>query len=203
MQHVDMLSRLHEPRQTGVAVQGLPDSPETVTAAADGARDGQPTRGARDGQPVPGPPADTVTAAAARCPAQRPGTERPIIACAVTGLCDPGERGPLSADGTPGQLRAAEETDGDSTVTGPRGGTPAPSAPNPDSDEQPKMGPEEAREVNLAVADFLVQLSLKPESLVWYQKHDRNCRAIAHYLNHGKVAPICTTVFEKKTCDDF
>ena len=45
---------------------------------------------------------------------------------------------------------------------------------------------EGAREVNLTAADLLVQLSLKPESLVWYQKHDRNCRAIAHFLNHGK-----------------
>lgn len=224
MQHVDMLSRLHEPLRTGGAVQDFSDSPEIVTAAAE-AGGGRGTR-----QPVPGPPADAVAAvaglpgrplevqrpagdcapspaagppadavaaaAAGSLPVRPPPTVPPTEACAVTGLWDPGERGPLSTDGTPGQLRAGDETGGDATRIGPPGGTPAPTA-------QPKMGPEGAREVNLAVADFLVQLSLKPESLVWYQKHDRNCRAIAHYLNHGKWPRFTPPYLKRETRDDF
>lgn len=62
---------------------------------------------------------------------------------------------------------------------------------------------ETAREVNLTFDDTLVKLSLKPESLAWYQRHDKNCRAIAHRLNHGKWPRFASPVLRRQRIADF
>ena len=61
----------------------------------------------------------------------------------------------------------------------------------------------EVREVNLTAADFLVQSPLKPDALLWYQKHDRNCRAIAHRLNHGKWPRFAPPHLKREPAENF
>ena len=63
--------------------------------------------------------------------------------------------------------------------------------------------PEEAREVNLTTADSLMQFPLKPDALLWYQKHDRNCRAIAHRLKHGKWPRFAPPALKREPADCF
>ena len=60
-----------------------------------------------------------------------------------------------------------------------------------------------AREVNFTTADFLLQFPLKPDALLWYQRHDRNCRAIAHRLNHGKWPRFAPAVLKREPSDRF
>ena len=51
--------------------------------------------------------------------------------------------------------------------------------------------------------DFVAQMSLTRESLIWYQKHDRDCRAIAHRLRHGKWPRSTPVQLRRERIDEF
>ena len=60
----------------------------------------------------------------------------------------------------------------------------------------------EVREINFT-ADTLAGNSLKPDALKWYQRHDRNCRAIAHRLNHGKWPRFAPPALKREPAAEF
>ena len=239
MQHVDMLSRLHEPRQTGraAAVRDVPPGdradrpdrdPVVGAAAGGGGREfwRHETPPGSSAGPAEGPSVTAVSGLSAEAPPPRLASWP-----AVSPPCDPGDRDSRDSPWDPGDRDSRDspwdpgdwdsrdspcDPGGRDSPCGP-GGRDSPCDPGgrdsrsvggpslepaqardmrgncdmlgpavTESDRLTTAEPEGAREVNLTAADFLVQLSLKPESLVWYQKHDRNCRAIAHLLNHGK-----------------
>ena len=114
-------------------------------------------------------------------------------------LASTGRSGPI---GTPTGARAAEVTDGDAlddVLDAHSSQTKRVSAPQR-GDNTDREG---AREVNVTATDRYVQLPLKPEALRWYQRHDRNCRAIAHRLNHGKWPRYAPPYLKRQPADSF
>ena len=183
MQHVDMLSRLHEPQGSGDSDVDLRDAEDEVPNARETAGPTVVSNASGGGGLSAAAPTESRDdPPAASCSGRSP--ETPEAGRRGVALnCDPDVRdpappgGPLTghADGERGNVRANAS-----------GAVADAMQPSRAAARGSNTEPEGAREVNLTAADLLVQLSLKPESLVWYQKHDRNCRAMAHYLNHGK-----------------
>ena len=48
-----------------------------------------------------------------------------------------------------------------------------------------------------------MQMSLSRESVVWYQKPDKDCRSIAHRLRHGKWPRFTPVSLRRETIDEF
>ena len=109
---------------------------------------------------------------------------------------------PVGPDRDPTGARAAEVTDGDAlddVLDAHSSQTKRVSAPQR-GDNTDREG---AREVNVTATDRYMQLPLKPEALRWYQRHDRNCRAIAHRLNHGKWPRYAPPYLKRQPADSF
>lgn len=195
MQHVDMLSRLHEsagdteadcqvPRDDSSGGAGL--SPRCSTPASQPSRDGR----GRPGELAVTGAAGQISGAGApgggprsllRRPPGRP--PEPVSSGRAAATAAPAPAADVQVDAP-----AEGAVDGQVDVEASR------------LDQEVSEG---AREVNLTAADFLVQQTLKPESLVWYQKHDRNCRAIVHRLNHGKWPRFANRALRREPVEDF
>ena len=63
--------------------------------------------------------------------------------------------------------------------------------------------PQGVREINLIPADFLTQLSMGRDSLIWYQRHDKDCRSIAHRLRHGKWPRFTPVSLRRERIEEF
>ena len=64
-------------------------------------------------------------------------------------------------------------------------------------------GKSQAGEINLISPDFLGQISMEKESLIWYQKHDNICRSIAHRLRHGKWPRSAPVSLRRERVEEF
>ena len=187
MAHVDALSRLHEPN-------GPQYQPSTVPASG-AATPGEETppafAGPREGAPL------AVEDAAGRAPrtAADAAGSAPRSAAAAAGSA------PRPAAGGP-DVRVVRPADAQPRGGG-KGGTSAASGINKQSDGSSAEEIYGAREVNFTTADFLLQSPLKPDAVSWYQRHDRNCRAIAHRLNHGKWPRFASPVLKRESADRF
>lgn len=60
----------------------------------------------------------------------------------------------------------------------------------------------EAR-VNLVAGPSLAKLDLDRESIVWYQKHDKDCRALAHYIKYQKWPKFCSPSLKRHPVENF
>ena len=53
------------------------------------------------------------------------------------------------------------------------------------------------------VDDTVPIMSRGREEILWYQKHDRNCRAIVHGLKHGKWPRFCPPILKREKVESF
>ena len=54
-----------------------------------------------------------------------------------------------------------------------------------------------------AVGTTLTRLSLDRDSIRWYQKHDKDCRALVHNLKHKKWPKFCSPVLKRQDISKF
>ena len=186
MAHVDALSRLHESDDPLVQPATVQESEGTVP---DGGAEGAPVAAHVTDVPVMTPRSDAVLRRRVTdVPVMTPRSDAGLQAPGLTSrqVCS----GSLSGDDVTNDSHAFTAPDPDGvrvSVSGSsEGGTGATDVPT------------EAREVNLTTADFLLQFPLKQDALIWYQRHDRSCRAIAHYLNHGKWPRFASPVLKRE-----
>ena len=60
-----------------------------------------------------------------------------------------------------------------------------------------------AVEVNTVIADCLIDIGLEPDALIWYQKHDTYCRALAFRISRGKWPRYCPPTLKRENVDRF
>lgn len=179
MQHVDMLSRIHDTELSEfdpASVNVSPISPRSPQAL------GEPSARANVEPPAPTPalpaperPLPSPGEAVQELQNSDPAVEPPAVAGSLT---HHGASAQSDADPHPGQEQSRSDSGGPPLEKG-------------------------AREVNSVAADSLVQYPLKPESLVWYQRHDRNCRSIAYHLKHGKWPQYTPPYLKRFPISDF
>ena len=226
MQHVDMLSRLHADNEADSRQR-----PESGEARGPGCETEPcvsplPRRSRSSGANVPTGAGGLERGSAAVIADRRPPASGSSVLSAPGRLqtADGGDPGAQlhscqseRSDLDPAGVRRTDITDSDAPPNGND-----PQSPNIERKERADLGEtnrgsasrcgdaqfsrngrEGAREVNVTAADRFVQLPLKPDALGWYQRHDRNCRAIAHCLNHGKWPRYAPPSLKRQPADTF
>ena len=225
MQHVDFLSRMHEDSGDEDGAGRAAEEP-----AVGG---GNPApRGDRPIEPARSADRDGAGAAAADRPAgaERPGDGRLPSKTVDSGVADRGSRiaqsaaAPSHSAGCPGEETSgmtapishevpagASVTEVDRDNKGPERTSDGTMFVSHDGttnasvteDARSSYGGEQVSETNAVAADCLIDCNIEPGALIWHQKHDKNCRALAFRLRTGKWPRYCPAALKRETVDNF